>query len=184
MIDLAASITSSTITTSLLYPIERLKIEMQLNHEDGSAVTNFNNILQQQGVYGFYRGVTPLVIGNCIAYGIYFVAYEKLKVLLHTDAKSMISIIQSSGLAGVISSVFTNPFYVLQTRQSKEGGSLAHIGSKMIAEEGLMALWKGLLASLILVSNPIIQFAVYEWLKKKSSSGGTNILIKANSCQV
>lgn len=48
---------------------------MQLNHEDGSVVTNFNNILEQQGVYGFYRGVAPLVIGNGIAYGIYFVAY-------------------------------------------------------------------------------------------------------------
>lgn len=75
MIDLAASITSSTITTTLLYPIERLKIEMQLNHEDGSVVTNFNNILQQQGIYGFYRGISPLVIGNGVAYGIYFVAY-------------------------------------------------------------------------------------------------------------
>ena len=123
------------------------------------------------------------MIGNGIAYGIYFVAYEKLKVILHTDAKSLVSIIQSSGLAGVISSIFTNPFYVLQTRQSKEGGSLAHIGTKMISEEGLMSLWKGLLASLILVSNPIIQFVVYEWLKKKYSKG-TSISIKANSYQV
>lgn len=32
MIDLAASITSSTAATLILYPIERLKIEMQLNH--------------------------------------------------------------------------------------------------------------------------------------------------------
>jgi hypothetical protein len=32
MIDLAASISSSTVVTLILYPIERLKIEMQLNH--------------------------------------------------------------------------------------------------------------------------------------------------------
>lgn len=29
-----------------------------------------------------------------------------------------------------------------------------------------------MLASLILVTNPIIQFVVYEWLKKKYSKGG------------
>lgn len=34
-----------------------------------------------------------------------------------------------------------------------------------------MALWKGMLASLILVSNPIIQFVAYEWLKKKLGQG-------------
>ncbi len=36
----------------------------------------------------------------------------------------------------------------------------------MIQNEGLMALWKGLSSSLILVSNPIIQFVIYEQLKK------------------
>lgn len=45
MIDLTASITSSTIVTALLYPIERLKIEMQLNKEDGSASTNVKAII-------------------------------------------------------------------------------------------------------------------------------------------
>ena len=48
---------------------------MQLNKEDGSASTNFQNILNHQGPQGFYQGLSPLVIGNAIAYGIYFVAY-------------------------------------------------------------------------------------------------------------
>jgi hypothetical protein len=75
MIDLTASITSSTIVTALLYPIERLKIEMQLNKEDGSASNNAKNILDKQGIKGFYQGLSPLIIGNGIAYGIYFVSY-------------------------------------------------------------------------------------------------------------
>lgn len=75
MIDLAASITSSTIVTAFLYPIERLKIEMQLNKEDGSALTNSKNIMEKQGALGFYQGLSPLIIGNGLAYGIYFVAY-------------------------------------------------------------------------------------------------------------
>ena len=75
MIDLTASITSSTIVTSLLYPIERLKIEMQLNKEDGTVSTNLKEILEKQGLIGFYQGLSPLVIGNAVSYGIYFVAY-------------------------------------------------------------------------------------------------------------
>lgn len=75
MIDLAASITSSTVATVLLYPIERLKIEMQLNHDNDSIVANFFTIADRQGIKGFYQGLTPLVVGNGLAYGIYFVAY-------------------------------------------------------------------------------------------------------------
>lgn len=36
----------------------------------------------------------------------------------------------------------------------------------MIRIEGLTSLWKGLSSSLILVLNPIIQFVIYEQLKK------------------
>ncbi len=75
MIDLAASITSSTVATVLLYPIERLKIEMQLNHDNDSIIANFFTIADRQGIKGFYQGLTPLVVGNGLAYGIYFVAY-------------------------------------------------------------------------------------------------------------
>jgi hypothetical protein len=75
MIDLAASITSSTVATLLLYPIERLKIEMQLNHENDSITDNFITILSRQGIAGFYQGLSPLIIANGLAYGIYFVSY-------------------------------------------------------------------------------------------------------------
>ena len=129
MIDLAASITSSTISTSLLYPIERFKIQMQLNKEDSSFTSSFRSILEQQGIIGFYQGLSPLVVGNALAYGIYFVAYQKLKVLFKADSGSMIRILESSGLAGAISCVFTNPFYVLQTRQSKQNKNMVVLGA-------------------------------------------------------
>lgn len=105
--------------------------------------------------------MTPLVVGNGLAYGIYFVVYEKLKAILHTDPNSMVSIIKCSGLAGIIGSIATNPFYVLQTRQSKENKPVLSILKKMIHDEGFLALWKGMLASVILVANPIIQFVTY-----------------------
>jgi hypothetical protein len=172
MIDLAASITSSTVATVLLYPIERLKIEMQLNHDDDSITNNLSAIANRQGLAGFYQGLTPLVVGNGLAYGIYFLVYERLKSVLHTDPNSMLSIVKCSGLAGVIASLATNPFFILQTRQSKENKPVIAILKKMVKEEGIIVLWKGMLASIILVANPIIQFVIYEWLKKRLSQSG------------
>ena len=92
---------------------------MQLNHQKATIYTHINNIVEKQGVEGFYQGISPLVIGNGLAYGIYFVAYQKLKLLLHTNPNDMMSIVKCSGIAGVIGSLATNPFYVLQTRQSR-----------------------------------------------------------------
>lgn len=85
----------------------------------------------------------------------------------------MIGIVKCSGLAGIVGSLATNPFYVLQTRQSKENKPMIDIIKKMKNDEGLIAFWKGVLASLILVTNPIIQFVIYEWLKKNLSKNGT-----------
>ena len=175
MIDLAASITSSTITTALLYPIERLKIEIQLDKDNESVAKSFDSIMTKQGVPGFYQGLSPLIIGNAFAYGIYFVAYEKLKIIIQPNQQSMMSIAQCSGLAGIIGSLMTNPFYVLQTRQSKENKPLVALTRKLIKDEGVWTLWKGIAASLILVSNPIIQFVVYEHLKKRLGKGGKQL---------
>jgi hypothetical protein len=84
----------------------------------------------------------------------------------------MLSIVQCSGLAGCIGSLATNPFYVIQTRQTKENKPMLSILKKLLKDEGLLALWKGMLASIILVTNPIIQFVVYEWFKKRLSTDG------------
>ena len=87
----------------------------------------------------------------------------------------MLSIVKCSGLAGTIGSLATNPFYVLQTRQSKSDKTMLGLLKEMHEREGLLTLWKGVLASLILVSNPIIQFVIYEWLKKTLSKDGRQL---------
>jgi hypothetical protein len=48
---------------------------MQLNHDNDSITENFKAILSRQGIAGFYQGLSPLVIANGLAYGIYFVSY-------------------------------------------------------------------------------------------------------------
>lgn len=98
----------------------------------------------------------------------YFVAYAHTKKLLGFDANSLLSIAKCSGLAGCAAALATNPFWVLKTKQAERRVPILKAGKDLVASEGILALWKGLVASLILVSNPIIQFGIYEWLKKRS----------------
>jgi len=46
-------------------------------------------------------------------------------------------------------------------------------------EEGMLSLWNGTSASIILSFNPAIQFGVYEMLKRQSGSDGGNTLVNA-----
>ena len=70
-------------------------------------------------------------------------------------------------LAGSISSVFSNPIWMLNTRMAiqKTKKSIFAVIKEIIDNEGISAFFKGVLPNLILVLNPIINFVVYEYLK-------------------
>ncbi len=72
-------------------------------------------------------------------------------------------------LSGIITSTLVNPFWVLHSKMTTNTKEISFIQliRKSIKGEGFKALFKGLSASLILVMNPIVQFIVYENLKKK-----------------
>ena len=137
---------------------------------------------------GFYRGMVPSLIGNTLAYGIYFFwylknafsnknlfflikSYEMFKKLFKTEPQTFKKIIKISLFASFLTSAVTEPFWVLQSKmavKSKNTGFL-DVFIKMMKNDGFMCFFKGLAASLFLAINPIIQFSVYELLKRKMS---------------
>lgn len=74
-------------------------------------------------------------------------------------------------IAGIINVFATTPLWVVNSRlkaSSKQPYSGLFSGLIHIANtEGIGALWSGIAPSLILVSNPAIQFTVYEALKRR-----------------
>jgi len=42
-------------------------------------------ILEKEGIAGFYRGMTPLLIGNYISYGVYFFWYYVMNIFKGTN---------------------------------------------------------------------------------------------------
>ncbi|CAM9461158.1 unnamed protein product [Pylaiella littoralis] len=74
----------------------------------------------------------------------------------------------ASTIAGVVNVLATTPLWVSNLRikaGNGVGGLFSTLGS-IGRHEGLSGLWSGTAPSLVLVSNPIIQFVVYEALKQ------------------
>ena len=115
------------------------------------------------------------LLGTVFSYGIYFWWYRFLKnkfsLYLKRSKFSNREMMLITALAGSIGSIFSNPIWMLNTRlvTSKKDGqnhSLTSLIRSIIKNEGVSAFFKGVVPNLILVINPIINFVVYERLKK------------------
>jgi solute carrier family 25 (peroxisomal adenine nucleotide transporter), member 17 len=78
-------------------------------------------------------------------------------------------------LAGMTCSIASNPIWLVNTRiaLSKEAKvSLVGVCKQIYREEGIGAFFKGMGPNLLMVSNPLINYVIYEQLKgtMKSSS--------------
>jgi len=74
-----------------------------------------------------------------------------------------------ASIAGVINVFTTCPLWVANTRlKINKQGDIGLFGMvlKIAKEEGILSLWNGCMASLVLVSNPTINFVVYDKIKQ------------------
>jgi len=129
-----------------------------------------NQIMEAEGVKGFYKGLVPYVIGTLISSGTYFFWYEFFKGIFIKEGFNALGYSKTAFCAGLISTTITNPINVLHTRILLEKGKSSGMRKtirKIAKTEGIAGFFKGLLAGYILLINPIIQFIVYEYLKKK-----------------
>jgi adenine nucleotide transporter 17 len=146
--------------------------------------------LHQRGE--LYHGVTPVVTTLVASNFVFFYMHSFLKQLLIPDDKYKaaatsdgssrkklhLSLLASS-LAGIINVLLTNPLWVANlrivtsgnnnqdTETAKSNNNLWQEIKHVVQTEGWAHLWNGTPASLLLVSNPVIQFFAYEQLKNQ-----------------
>lgn len=78
-------------------------------------------------------------------------------------------------LAGSVNVIITSPLWVVNTRMKMKKNPYSSLFEGLLdvfQKEGVKGLWSGTLPSLLLVSNPAIQFMVYEALKRRLLSRG------------
>ena len=120
-------------------------------------------VIREEGLRGLWAGATPTVMRNGTNQAAMFTAKNAFDVILWKKHEGDGKVLQpwqsmiSGFLAGTAGPVCTGPFDVVKTRlmaQSRSGGELKYKGmfhaiSTIYAEEGLLALWKGLLPRLM-----------------------------------
>jgi solute carrier family 25 folate transporter 32 len=148
-------------------------------------------------IHALYRGLTPNLVGNASSWAIFFffksVVETQLRTYRYTPAADTSTVYNNvspsshhqqrvlspadyflaSGFAGIMTSVATNPVWVLKTRMlsSDAGAKGAYpsmwAGAKDLwSKEGWRGFYRGLGASCLGVSHGAVQFAVYDPFKR------------------
>lgn len=120
-------------------------------------------IIREEGMLGLWAGAAPTVMRNGTNQAAMFTAKNAFDGILWNKHEGDGKVLRpwqsmiSGFLAGTAGPVCTGPFDVVKTRlmaQSRSGGELKYKGmvhaiKTIYAEEGLRALWKGLLPRLM-----------------------------------
>ncbi|KAH0468786.1 hypothetical protein IEQ34_002018 [Dendrobium chrysotoxum] len=120
-------------------------------------------IIHEEGFFGLWAGAAPTVMRNGTNQAAMFTAKNAFDVVLWKKHEGDGKVLQpwqsmiSGFLAGTCGPICTGPFDVVKTRlmaQSKSGGELKYKGMihairTIYVEEGVLALWKGLLPRLM-----------------------------------
>jgi adenine nucleotide transporter 17 len=178
---------------SLFYPLDVIRTHMQVHQ--GSV----SSLIKEEGLSSLYRGLSAVLISLGCSNFVYFYTNNLLKVLIKSSTgQKDVSVPQNlfiATLAGVVNVLLTCPLWVANTRLKLQSnkqpeGTKPYKGLwatllRISSEEGVQALWGGTASSLMLVTNPVIHFVVYDKVKtvigagKKHLSSGEIFLIGA-----
>eukprot|EP01025_Chloroclados_australasicus_P003888 TRINITY_DN10928_c0_g2_i1.p1 TRINITY_DN10928_c0_g2~~TRINITY_DN10928_c0_g2_i1.p1 ORF type:complete len:319 (-),score=26.44 TRINITY_DN10928_c0_g2_i1:217-1173(-) len=175
------------LATIATYPLLTLSTLQATRRSDGKVsrddfLKQVSQLIREEGVGVFFRGVGPTLLGTIVSQGLYFYlyAYLKMTVLALKNKKDKVkkvvadlSVVEASivaFLAGCGNVLITNPIWVVATRmitakkQSASGNGLVRVVTDIYQDYGVLGYWKGVLPSLVMVSNPVIQYSLFEFL--------------------
>lgn len=141
-------------------------------HKHFSSWEFLKQLINKEGYLTFYKGLQSGLIGTVVSFAIYFFWYRLLKnYFYHTLKRTTLGdldITVITLLSGVINSILSNPIWFLNTRMTvaKEKKGLLQTVKEIYKEEGIGAFYKGVLPNMALVANPVINFVIYENLKR------------------
>jgi len=115
-----AGVTAETASIGFFVPIDVITQRMQLHDTAGrNAFHVARDIIRHEGISGMYRGTFLTVLKLGLGSGTWWLAYEQLKVMISAitgKPSSSATGIAAGFLAGLLSTVITNPLDVVKTR--------------------------------------------------------------------
>lgn len=91
-----AGIAGGSASTILLYPLDLVKVRLQVDERSAAQSSNINitrqyaargrticttvrGVVKHEGYIGLYRGLSPAIVGSAASWGGFFILYEELK---------------------------------------------------------------------------------------------------------
>ena len=184
---LVSGATAGFVATVLLHPLDLIKTRFHVQEHGSKRLPHYSGmfdalrtIVRLEGWRGLYGGLMPNMVGNTASWGIYMLAYNRCKASMsECGYAGSLLYVSAATVAGGLTTLMLHPVFTLKTRLQLQLNSrpdrqlpkglvpMSHrdnyIGSinavrRMVAEEGVFALYRGIGPSLLLVSHGSIQF--------------------------
>lgn len=172
-----AGATGSVVGMAVFYPLDTLRSRIQVEDSkklQGSSLELLLKLASEEGLESLYRGLAPVLQSLSVSNFVYFYTFHGLR-RVSTKETSALKDLMFGLIAGSINVLLTSPLWVVNTRmklQTSTYNSLTEGLVDLYKKEGAKGLWSGTVPSLLLVSNPAIQFMVYESLKRQLIARG------------
>uniref|UniRef100_A0A915DM57 Exonuclease domain-containing protein n=1 Tax=Ditylenchus dipsaci TaxID=166011 RepID=A0A915DM57_9BILA len=165
-----------TAGTAVTCPLEVIKTRLQSSRCKTrlGAGKFILDICRTEGVRSLYKGLIPNLIGVTPSKAVYFLTYSQSKYLWNNSGilvpNSAAVHMTSAGLGGkFLTATIINPVWLVKTRLQLHQGHLGLLPciKRIYANEGIKGFYKGVTASYVGISETIIQFVVYEYLRAR-----------------
>jgi len=125
---LVCATVASLISTSCGYPLDSLKSRLQTSREHVSVPRMARIVFKEEGVAGFFRGITIPLVTISVVRAASFTIYTDIKVLLHArqmlDRPRVLDVALAAGIGGAASgaviSCGSTPFELVKIRRQLE----------------------------------------------------------------
>ncbi|PWA03194.1 hypothetical protein BB558_000618 [Smittium angustum] len=180
---LASSASAEFIADVFLCPLEALKVKAQTSATPfaPSFLAGVNKVVANEGVGGFYKGLTPLWMRQIPYTMVKFATFETTVNLIYKHIMSkpkneynkieQLGVTFSAGyIAGIFCAIISHPADVLVSKLNNiakaEGESTGALAMKIIRSLGFSGLWTGLTARIYMVGTlTALQWFIYDTYK-------------------
>ncbi|GIY79403.1 phosphate carrier protein, mitochondrial [Caerostris extrusa] len=172
---LAASASAEFFADIALCPLEAAKVRIQTQPGCSPYLRKvFPQILRDEGVMGFYKGLAPLWMRQIPYTMMKFACFERTVEAIYkhvvpkprdecTKAEQLVVTFAAGYIAGVFCAIVSHPADTVVSKLNQDRGSTAIEAAKKL---GMKGLWKGLTPRIIMIGTlTALQWFIYDAVK-------------------